>query len=76
MYATSLDAKPRRSFGSSDRQPCLTTSCLATFEGSPAREDEVRHCNRGGPDGGHSHRWDGQGWQVVAGQMQHDRTPS
>jgi hypothetical protein len=71
--ATPLDAKTRRGFGSAERQPCLTKNCRASFEGGPARQDAVRHCNRGGPDGGHPHRWDGSHWQVVAGQMQHDR---
>jgi hypothetical protein len=56
------------------RQSCATETCFATFEAAPAREDEVRHCNRTGPDGGHPNRWDGQRWQVVSGQMQHDRT--
>ena len=71
---TSLDATTRRGFGSAERQPCASKSCFATFEGSPANEGEVRHCNRGGPDGGHAHRWDGTSWQVVAGQMEHDRS--
>jgi hypothetical protein len=71
---TSLDATTRRAFRSAERQPCVTKSCFATFEAGSAREDEVRHCNRAGPDGGHAHRWDGQRWQVVTGQMQHDRT--
>jgi hypothetical protein len=57
-----------------ERQSCLVQGCFATFEASPAREDEVRHCNRAGPDGGHVHRWDGQRWQAVVGDMQHDRT--
>jgi len=47
--------------------------CFATFEATPAATDAVRHCNRAGPDGGHVHRWDGQRWQVAAGDMQHDR---
>jgi hypothetical protein len=57
-----------------ERQACLVNGCFATFEGSPAREDEVRHCNRGGPDGGHVHRWDGQAWKVAVGDMEHDRS--
>jgi hypothetical protein len=57
-----------------ERQSCLTKGCFATFEASPAREGEVRHCNRTGPDGGHANRWDGQHWQVVAGGMEHDRS--
>jgi hypothetical protein len=60
--------------GSMQRQACLTNGCVATFEASAAREGEVRHCNRAGPDGGHVHRWDGQHWQVVAGEMEHDRS--
>jgi hypothetical protein len=71
---TSRDAQSPLTFGSAERQPCVTDGCFATFEASPADEDEVRHCNRAGPDGGHAHRWDGQRWQVMAGQMQHDRT--
>jgi hypothetical protein len=55
------------------RESCATKTCFATFDGANAREGEVRHCNRAGPDGGHPHRWDGQRWQVVAGAMQHDR---
>ena len=61
-------------YGSLERQQCASSSCFATFDGSPAREDEVRHCNRAGPDGGHAHRWDGQTWQVVSGRMQHDHS--
>ena len=55
------------------RQSCLVNGCFATFR-SQAREGDVRHCNRTGPDGGHAHRWDGQHWQVVAGGMEHDRS--
>jgi hypothetical protein len=55
------------------RQSCLVKGCFATFEASPAAAGAVRHCNRAGPDGGHVHRWDGQRWQVAAGDMQHDR---
>ena len=57
----------------SHRQSCVTQTCFATFDGARAQEGDVRHCNRAGPDGGHAHRWDGQSWQVVSGQMQHDR---
>jgi hypothetical protein len=71
--ATPLDAKTRRAFGSRDRQSCGTKNCFATFEAGPAHKDEVRHCNRAGPDGGHRHRWDGQKWQATDGRMQHDR---
>ena len=63
-----------RKLGSMQRHACLTNGCVATFEASAAREGEVRHCNRAGPDGGHVHRWDGQRWQVVAGEMEHDRS--
>jgi len=57
-----------------ERQSCQKKGCFATFEASPAHADEVRHCNRGGPDGGHAHRWDLTSWQVVAGSaMEHDR---
>jgi hypothetical protein len=56
------------------RQACVTKTCFATFESSPANEGEIRHCNRSGPDGGHPNRWDGSAWQVVEGHMQHDRT--
>jgi hypothetical protein len=55
------------------RESCVTKGCFATFEASAARDDEVRHCNRGGPDGGHVNRWDGQSWQS-AGVMQHDHS--
>ena len=57
-----------------ERQPCVEKNCFATFEAYGAREDEVRHCNRGGPDGGHTHRWDGTRWQVIDGRLQHDRS--
>jgi hypothetical protein len=63
-----------RGYGSSPRQSCTTESCFATFESAAAREDDVRHCNRSGPDGGHANRWDGEQWQTVSGRMQHDRT--
>ena len=63
---------PRRAFGASERQSCITETCFATFDGTPARTEEVRHCNRGGPDGGHPNRWDGTTWQAVTGRMQHD----
>jgi hypothetical protein len=69
-----LDASTRRGFGSADRRQCAAKSCFATFEGGPAKEGEVRHCNRAGPDGGHAHRWDGQSWQVVVGRLEYDRT--
>ncbi len=55
------------------RESCVTKGCFATFEASPPRDGDVRHCNRGGPDGGHVNRWDGQRWQA-AGDMQHDRS--
>ena len=67
------DAGRSRAYGSTERRSCTTESCFATFEAGAAREDEVRHCNRSGPDGGHGNRWDGQQWQSVSGQMQHDR---
>ena len=57
-----------------ERQPCQKKGCFATFEASAARPDEIRHCNRGGPDGGHLHRWDLTAWKVVAGTMEHDRS--
>jgi hypothetical protein len=56
------------------RQPCLSKGCHATLEASAAHQGETRHCNRAGPDGGHVHRWDGQHWQVIAGDMEHDRS--
>ena len=56
-----------------DRQPCQSKGCFATFDGSVARADETRYCNRSGPDGGHVHRWDGGTWQCATG-MQHDRS--
>ena len=56
------------------RQQCKTETCFASFSGRPGREDEVRYCNRSGPDGGHPHRWDGTAWQLVGTRMQHDRS--
>jgi hypothetical protein len=56
-----------------ERQVCLTQECRAAFEASPAQLDDVRHCNRTGPDGGHAHRWDGARWQLQTGVMEHDR---
>lgn len=58
----------------SERQACQKKGCFATFEASAAQANEVRHCNRGGPDGGHPNRWDLTSWQIVAGAMEHDRT--
>ncbi len=55
-----------------DRQSCLAQDCFATFEASPARDSEIRHCNRPGPDGGHVHRWEGEQWRVVVGGLEHD----
>ena len=69
-----LGTSPRPTYGPPQRQPCATKDCFATFDARPARDDEVRHCNRTGPDGGHSHRWDGTSWQVVEGRLQHDRS--
>ena len=66
------DARLPRAYGSTDRQSCAIETCFATFEGAGARDDEVRHCNRSGPDGGHPNRWDGQRWLAVDGRMQHD----
>ncbi len=57
----------------SSRGPCGSPGCFATFETREPSDDEVRHCNRSGPDGGHANRWDGQCWQLVTGQLQHDR---
>jgi hypothetical protein len=59
---------------SSERASCQKKGCFATFEAGGARADEVRHCNRSGPDGGHPHRWDLTSWQIVEGAMEHDRT--
>jgi hypothetical protein len=56
------------------RQPCASPGCFATFATRQPAADEVRHCNRAGPDGGHANRWDGQRWQVVTGTLQHDRS--
>ena len=64
----------RNAFGSTERQTCVTGTCFATFDGASPRDNEVRHCNRAGPDGGHAHQWDGQAWQVVSGKMQHDHS--
>ena len=56
------------------RQGCREPGCFASFEPSAAHTDEVRHCNRGGPDGGHPHQWNGTTWEVTTGAMQHDRS--
>jgi len=56
------------------RQPCRGKGCFATFEASPAHADEIRHCNRGGPDGGHTHRWDLTSWQLVSETLEHDHS--
>ena len=56
------------------RQSCLTKGCYATLDASPADKGKVRHCNRAGPQGGHAQRWDGRRWQVIAGEMEHDRS--
>ena len=47
------------------REACQNKGCFATFAGNPAHPNEVRHCNRGGPDGGHLHRWDLTAWKAV-----------
>jgi hypothetical protein len=59
---------------SADREPCQKKGCFASFEATAARDDETRHCNRGGPDGGHPHRWDLTAWKVVTNTMEHDRS--
>ena len=68
-----LAATSHRPSGPAKRQPCAFENCFATFEDSPGRQDEIRHCNRGGPDGGHAHRFDENSWQLVTGRMEHDR---
>ncbi len=65
---TTLHATPH------GRQACLVDGCFAGFPDTPASEGAVRFCNRSGPDGGHVHRWDGQGWVTGTGEMQHDHT--
>jgi len=60
--------------GLSGRQPCRQNGCFASFDAAPAKSEEIRHCNRAGPDGGHPHRWDATEWQLVAGSMEHDRS--
>jgi hypothetical protein len=56
------------------REPCREKGCFSTFVATAAHPDETRYCNRGGPDGGHPHKWDGKAWKVVtAGAMEHDR---
>jgi len=55
------------------RRGCAFKGCFATFSDAKPRDDEVRHCNRSGPDGGHANRWDGRSWQTADGAMQHDR---
>ena len=71
--ATPFEATPANTYRSTERHSCVTESCFATFEAGAADADEVRHCNRAGPDGGHAHRWDGQQWQVD-GRTEHDRS--
>jgi hypothetical protein len=57
------------------RQPCREPGCFASFDAGFAEAEEIRHCNRSGPDGGHPHRWDLSTWQLVAEQsMEHDRS--
>jgi hypothetical protein len=55
------------------RQGCLEQGCFASFEPGAASTDEIRYCNRGGTNGGHSHKWDGTAWRL-AGAMEHDRS--
>ena len=54
------------------RQSCGAPNCFATFDAGAASTDAMRYCNRTGPDGGHSHRWDGNVWRAD-GPMEHDR---
>ena len=70
----SFGSRADRGFAALQRQSCVTETCFATFDSSAARDEEVRHCNRAGPDGGHAQRWDGHAWQIVTGRMQHDLT--
>jgi hypothetical protein len=70
---STLDAISRRASGPAKRQACAAENCFATFEDSPPRPGETRHCNRGGPDGGHAHHWDDGSWHLVSGRMEHDR---
>jgi hypothetical protein len=55
------------------REECRAEACRATFEASSPQHGDVRYCNRGGPDGGHSSRWDGTQWHGVSDSMEHDR---
>ena len=63
-----------KTFVTPGREQCRSGACRATFAAAAPQEGEVRHCNRGGPDGGHSSRWDGTQWQLVSDRMEHDRT--
>jgi hypothetical protein len=55
-----------------ERGQCPTGECRATFDASSPREDDVRYCNRAGPDGGHPTRFDGTRWQAASDRMEHD----
>ena len=55
------------------RQGCLEQGCFASFEPGAPKPDEIRSCNRTGPNGGHSHKWDGSAWRL-SGVMEHDRS--
>jgi hypothetical protein len=56
------------------REACRQGGCFATFDDRAAAPDEVRHCNRTGPEGGHTHRWNGKAWNRD-GAMEHDGRP-
>ena len=62
----------RRYGGATERGQCPAEECRATFDASSPREGDVRYCNRAGPDGGHSTRWDGTRWQAVSDRMEHE----
>jgi hypothetical protein len=72
--ATPFDTTTHNTYRSTERHSCAMETCFATFEAGAADVDEVRHCNRAGPDGGHAHRWNGQQWQVMDGRTEHDRS--
>jgi hypothetical protein len=70
---TSLDRRVTGAGAYTRREPCMTQTCFATFSGTTAGVDEIRYCNRPGPEGGHAHRWNGDRWSSMTGAMEHDR---
>jgi hypothetical protein len=55
------------------REECRIETCRATFEPVAPHDGAIQYCNRGGPDGGHPNRWDGNAWHAAGDRMEHDR---